>query len=364
VRTFACRCGNRLFFDNTRCLACGRDLGFVPSTGELVAIEGDDTGGWRGLHPALEGQGLRRCRNYRREAVCNWMVPESEDYAYCQACRLNQAIPDLSHPNHRLYWRRIEEAKRRLVYALNELRLPVFSKLHDPERGLGFAFLADAQPQPEFSDRLGGSSRVLTGHNSGRITINIAEADDVEREKMRSEMGERYRTLLGHFRHEIGHYYWLLMVQGTVHEAPFRELFGDERANYGEALERYYRDGPPPDWSGRFISRYASAHPWEDWAECFAHYLHMFDALESAAQFGYATVDLADRSEQGLERWLSAWIELTVGLNELNRCMGQPDLYPFVLAPATRRKLTFIHRVLAENAGRYISVLSAVSGRY
>jgi hypothetical protein len=237
----------------------------------LNAIQASDRDGWRGLHPRLDGQLFRRCSNYARQGACNWTVPAVEDYAYCQACRLNQVVPDLSREGHRDYWRKIEAAKRRLVYTLNELNLPVFSKLHDPERGLAFAFLSDAKPSQEFSDALSGQSRVLTGHDRGRITINIAEADDVAREKMRRSMGERYRTLLGHFRHEIGHYYWLLLVHGYADETAFRALFGDERENYTNALERHYSEGPAPDWHERFISPYASAHPWEDWAESFAH---------------------------------------------------------------------------------------------
>lgn len=361
MRVFTCTCGNRLFFDNDRCMACGRRTGFVPALGELVAIEGSDGQGWRALRPGLEDERFRRCRNYSHEDVCNWLVPAEEPHEFCQACRLNQVIPDLTRPQHRRYWAKIEAAKRRLIYGLNALSLPVFSKFDDPEKGLGFAFLADAEPVQEFSDRLGQDSRVLTGHNHGLITINIAEADDVVREEMRRSMAERYRTLLGHFRHEIGHYYWLLLLQESPRLADFRALFGDETDDYGEALKRYYANGPARDWSERFISAYASAHPWEDWAETFAHYLHMVDTLESAAQLGLLRDALTGRQEGGLQRWFGAWMDLTVGLNELNRCMGHPDLYPFVLSARGMEKLAFVHDILAEAAERPRQTLAAVS---
>lgn len=361
MRVFTCICGNRLFFDNDRCMACGRSTGFVPALGELVAIEGDDAHGWRALHPDLEGRLFHRCRNYAQEEVCNWMTPVEDDHAFCQACRLNQVIPDLSRPQYRGYWAKIESAKRRLIYGLNALELPVISKFEDPDKGLGFAFMADAEPWQEFSDQLGETSRVLTGHNHGLITINIAEADDVVREEMRRSMAERYRTLLGHFRHEIGHYYWLLLVQDSQALEDFRTLFGDEREDYSEALKRYYANGPAPDWTARFISAYASAHPWEDWAETFSHYLHMVDTLESASQLGLLPLSLTGRHEaEGLQRWFSAWMELTVGLNELNRCMGHPDLYPFVLSAKGLEKLQFVHDVLAGAAGRPRQALAAV----
>jgi hypothetical protein len=361
MRVFNCTCGNRLFFDNDRCVACSRRAGFVPEIGELVAIEGDDAQGWTALEPRLEGRNFRRCRNYSHEDVCNWMVPAEDHNAFCQACRLNHVIPDLSRPEYRRYWGKIEAAKRRLIYGLNALALPVLSKFDDPDKGLGFAFLADAEPVQEFSDRLGQDSRVLTGHNHGIITINIAEADDVVREEMRRSMAERYRTLLGHFRHEIGHYYWLLLVQDSPRLGDFRALFGDETEDYGEALKRYYANGPAPDWQERFISAYASAHPWEDWAETFAHYLHMVDTLESAAQLGLLPMALTGRHDEGLQRWLTAWMELTVGLNELNRCMGHPDLYPFVLGPRGLEKLTFVHEILAGASDRPHRTLAAVS---
>ena len=123
---------------------------------------------------------------------------------------------------------------------------------------------------------------MVTGHADGVITLDLAESDDVHRERRRAELGEPYRTLLGHFRHEIGHYYWPILVERAGALERCRALFGDERADYGEALERHYADGPPADWAERHVSAYATMHPWEDWAETFAHYLHIRDTLQTA----------------------------------------------------------------------------------
>jgi hypothetical protein len=359
MKTFHCHCGNRLYFENTSCLACGRRTGFLPRLGELVALEPSGGDGWRVLRPDYDGGPVRLCENFAHSHVCNWLLTADESGHYCQACRLNRAIPDLSEPGYHRYWRRIEAAKRRLVYTLNALGLPVPSKQDDPDKGLGFAFLADPKPTLEFSDQLEGNQRVMTGHASGLITINIAEADDVERERMRKSMRERYRTLLGHFRHEIGHYYWLLLVQDSAELGPFRHLFGDERADYQQALRTYYDEGPRADWSEHCVSAYASSHPWEDWAESFAHYLHMVDTLEAARHLGYlAEPDPAPGGE--FAALVAQWVELTIGMNELNRSMGLRDAYPFVLSPKARDKLAFVHDVVQLGARRPLPELAVV----
>lgn len=349
MRDFQCHCGNRIFFENTRCLACGRTLGFVPDRLRLLALEPCTDGLWR---PAGGGGGrFRSCAN-AEQAGCNWLLPETDAGPRCRSCRLNQVIPDLGRPLNRLYWRRIEAAKRRLIYSLLRLGLPIVDRAADPESGLSFAFLADAPEPGEFSDAFDSTpARVLTGHHNGLITINVAEADDVERERMRTLMNEHYRTLLGHFRHEIAHYYWpRLLPEGPRREA-FRALFGDERADYGQALERYYRDGPPPDWQQRYVSAYAASHPWEDWAESFAHYLHMIDTLEAAADAGILPGRAGQRRlPEDIGTLITLWRELVVVLNALNRCMGQPDAYPFVLTGVADDKLGFVHETIAAAA--------------
>ena len=204
----------------------------------------------------------------------------------------------------------------------------------------------------------------MTGHDNGLITINLAEADDSERERMRRQMGEPYRTLLGHFRHEIAHYYWDRLVRDAPGIEAFRQLFGDEREDYGAALQRHYANGPPPDWQERFVTTYASTHPWEDWAETWAHYFHMVDTLETASAFGMRVrprvtkgADLStaidfDPHSAALDRIVDSWLPLTFAVNSINRSMGIADLYPFVLAPPVIVKLSFIHERIHAAAGR------------
>lgn len=332
MQTFRCACGARLFFKNYRCLSCDRELGFVPSASLLSALEPEGEL-MRAL--ALPGALYKKCLNYSAEGVCNWMVGADEPTPYCQACRLNGVIPDLTNPENRTRWAEMEGAKRQLVYSLNRLGLPVVPKSVDEARGVSFD-IVETTP-----DR-----HVITGHMDGLITLDIAEADPVVRERVRVAMNESYRTVLGHFRHEIGHYYWDLLVDGTEQLDAFRERFGDERADYGEALRRYYEATPPPDWSDAYVSVYATSHPWEDWAESFAHYLHIADTLDTARHFGLNTgepsrvpVDVADYDALLLE-----WMDLTVALNALNRSMGQKDAYPFALSEKARAKLAFVHR--------------------
>jgi hypothetical protein len=275
----------------------------------------------------------------------------------CISCRLNRTIPDQADADNRRYWTAIERAKRRLVSQLLAIGLPVKSKVsEDPEHGVAFDLLRSAP----------GGPVVMTGHASGLITLNVEEADDARREKIRHQFREPYRTLLGHFRHEIGHYYWDRLVAGTVWHEPCRELFGDERADYAAALRANYEKGPPSDWATRHISAYASTHPWEDWAESWAHYLHLLDSLDTAIGFGFTGDNVEAEVEQfthadlyapdhpGADRLLTlvnAWVLLTTVLNELARTMGQPDFYPFVMSGPVLRKLHFIHLVVRDQTG-------------
>jgi hypothetical protein len=295
------------------------------------------------------------------------MVDDERPSRYCAACRHNQTVPDLTVPENLLRWRKIEIAKHRLIYTLLKLDLPLATKGEDPD-GLAFDFL---HPEARLPD--GADAPVLTGHAHGLITISLAEADDAERERIRAEMGEPYRTLLGHFRHEIGHYYWDRLIAGSDYLKDFRAVFGDERRDYAEALKSNYESGPPPDWQENFVSAYASCHPWEDFAETWAHHFHMVDTLETARAFGLSVRprvanggELAakfdfDPHKAKIGPIVDAWVSLTVAANSINRSMGLPDLYPFVLAPAIVTKLTFIHECIctaprqknhwAQNAG-------------
>lgn len=364
MKTFQCVCGNTIHFENTGCLACGRTLGFLPDRGVLSALEPAGEGRWRALHPAAADGVYRMCNNYKEENVCNWMLPADDPKALCRACRLNHVIPNLSEEKNRVLWYRIEGAKRRLLYTLYELGLPITDRDDEPDSGVVFQFLSNPKDIHGFSADVGQNRHVITGHRSGLITINVAEADSSAREEMREKMNELYRTLLGHFRHEIGHYYWDRLVCDTGWIENFRSLFGDERQDYDQALQRYYADGAPSDWRQSFVSAYATSHPWEDWAETWAHYLHMVDTLETAHDFGFAiqgrqvlplSVALSEGQRQesdsapvsaSFEEIISDWGALTVALNALNRSMGLADAYPFVLSPRTVEKLRFVHQVI------------------
>jgi hypothetical protein len=354
ARTYDCRCGRTIFFRNSLCLACQAPLGYEPRIGEVrPLVPGTHAGTWRVDGPDDGAQAYRRCANFDSAAGCNWLVPVADPETSCTACRLNRTVPDLGDEDNRRYWRAIEVAKRRLVAELLSIGLPVRSKIEDPACGIAFDFLRSVPNGP----------RVMTGHASGLITLNVEEADDAKREAIRHGLHEPYRTLLGHFRHEIGHYYWDRLVWNTRWLEPFRELFGDERADYGAALRANYDNGPPYDWPQRFISSYASTHPWEDWAETWAHYLHVRDSLDTALGFGFTgrnltmdvegfgIDDLYDRDDPDAEIVLTlfnSWIALMAALNELARSMGQPDFYPFVTCRSVARKLHFIHLVVRD----------------
>jgi hypothetical protein len=353
MKIYRCQaCDQVVYFENTQCMACGAPLGFLPDHQLLTSLEATQEGGvWRALAPPAQGQLYRMCQNYDPEQVCNWMVPAPSTTPYCAACRFNRTIPDLNIAENRELWRRLEAGKRRLIYSLMRLRLPLLSKQENSESGLAFAFLAD--PDPLFVE----NAAAMTGHAQGLITINIAEADDATRERTRQQMAEPYRTLLGHFRHESGHYYWYVLARRADWVAEFRRVFGDERQDYALAMQHNYQQGPPPDWQDRFISAYAAAHPWEDWAETWAHCLHIIDVLETAWAFRLRVSPGTRHDQQmtsapdfdpyraaSLEQLIDHWLPLTYAVNSLNRSMGQPDLYPFVLAPAVLSKLGFVYR--------------------
>lgn len=351
MKLFECQhCGQPLYFENIRCESCGRRLGYLPAKETVTALE-EVNGGWRALADPY-GE-YRFCANERHEA-CNWLIAASSPHEFCAACRHNRMIPDLSIMENAINWRKIENAKHRLFYTLLKLRLPLSTRNEDAEGGLAFDFLAVPR-----SD----SGPVMTGHASGLITLSLSEADDSERERQRRQMGEPYRTLLGHFRHEVAHYYWDQLVRNSPSLEEFRQLFGDERQDYGAALQKHYAEGPPANWSERFVSTYASVHPWEDFAETWAHYFHMVDTLETAGAFGMRVrpkvskgADLAttidfDPHATTMERIIDSWLPLTFAVNSINRSMGIADLYPFVLAPAVIVKLSFIHERIHASRG-------------
>ena len=359
MQTFACgNCGHLVFFENSICLRCGRSLGFVADGWTIDTFDPHDQGDYT-PHASADGAATttyRRCANAGL-ASCNWMVATDDvetDDGLCVACRLTRTRPNDDDVEALAAFARAEAAKRRLVYQLHDLDLPIVSRVDDPEAGLAFDLLS-SRDDP-----------IVTGHDEGVITIDLAESDDAHRTKVQQQLGEAYRTMLGHFRHEIGHYYWGVLVgSDRALLAECRALFGDDEADYADAIDRHYRDGPPAGWAERYVSSYATMHPYEDWAETFAHYLHIRDSLETAAAYRLMVggpvaapapeliaVPAESSDPANVQALLDQWLPLTYALNAINRSMGKDDLYPFVLAKAVVAKLAFVHQVVTRSGTR------------
>ncbi|MCK8780620.1 putative zinc-binding metallopeptidase [Rhizobium sp. NTR19] len=351
MRLYDCdHCGQPIFFDNRSCVNCGHRLAFVPEQLAMHALEQEDgaEGTWHLI--AKPEHKVRLCANAAMD-VCNWTVLADDPNPFCPACRHNRLVPDASTEEGLSQWRRISQAQRHLFYSLMRWNLPRTNREEDPEGGLVFDFLVDEVKED------GSVVPAMTGYEDGLIAIRAAEADDLTREQVRVSMNEPYRTMLGHFRHETGHYIWDKLVRDGGKIEEFRAVFGDEQADYGEALRRNYEEGPPPEWQQFHISTYASTHPWEDFAESFAHYLHIVDTLETARAYGMsieprrheelaAEVAFNPYNAKSAEQLVSAWIPFSVAINSLHRSMGVPDLYPFILTPAVVEKLEFIHQLI------------------
>jgi hypothetical protein len=332
MRTFACPVCERLVtFESSVCLHCGSELGFDISQRTLTAVSPDDP------------LAIRCAQSLR--IGCNWLA--NGEGELCSSCLLTRTRPNDGDDGAIAELAVAEAAKRRLIFGLAELELPVVGWYQRPG-GLGFDLLSSAQ------------TKVVTGHSDGIITLDLDETDPAHREQMRVRLGEPYRTVLGHFRHEVGHYFQAILAppQSAAQER-CRELFGDEREDYRTAMDRYYESGAPSGWEQAFVSAYATMHPWEDWAETFAHYLHIRDALQTAAAYGVRsdgpsieTADsapLASRPSEAtgsIRAMLDAWLPLTYALNAVNRSMGTGDLYPFVLTSEIEDKLGFIDSLI------------------
>ena len=346
MKLFKCQsCGNILYFENRTCERCKHRLAYLPEVGTLSALESAGEGTWMPL--AAPEQPRFFCSNVEHDA-CNWMTSPDGASSYCIACRHNGTIPELSSGQTVRNWQLMEFAKHQLFYALLRWGLPLTTRQEDTEHGLLFNFLSDPQDA--------SGPKVMTGHENGVITIALIEADDAEREKRRQQMGEPYRTLLGHFRHEVGHHYWDVLVRDAGKLEACRAVFGDDSQDYEAALKRHYDEGTPPDWKEHFVSAYATTHPWEDFAETWAHYLHIVDTLEMGAAFGMrlappldtagelsAILDFDPYEAATTGEIVDAWLPFIFAINSVSRAMGQGDLYPFVLAPAVVTKLGFIH---------------------
>ena len=353
MKVFWCdNCGQLVFFENSQCVTCGCNLVFVPDAMAMRSFR------LSAIDPATGAldtdKDWKVCANYRQHDICNWGVPVADSNPLCRSCRLTRVIPNLDVPENVVRWFRLEGAKRRLLYTLMTLKLPIEGKAGPTdENGLAFEFLADPTPD---------AATVMTGHMHGTITVSAAEADDAERERRRTLLNEPYRTLLGHMRHEVGHYFWDRLVRDNDRVEKFRSVFGDERADYSAALQQYYSAPPSLAWQNGFVTSYASAHPWEDWAESWAHYLHIWDVLETAGHAGLrlrpklkevpsVKIEQPDPgSHPSFDQMIADWFPLTYVINNLTRGLGQPDGYPFVLSLPAVEKLRFIHETVAEFA--------------
>jgi hypothetical protein len=346
VKLFKCQsCGQVVYFENTKCEACGHPLGYLPEAMTVTALEPQ---GDAFLPLAAPKTPVRLCDN-AGHAACNWLVTADSVATLCFACRHNRTIPDLSIAPNLERWQRMEAAKHHLFYSLLRLGLPLANRIDDPEHGLAFDFLADSPEQT--------GPKVMTGHDNGLITIALVEADNAERERRRTQMHEPYRSLLGHFRHEVGHYFWDVLIRDGGRLEECRAVFGDDTEDYDAALQTHYQNEAPADWQDHYVSQYASTHPWEDWAETWAHYLHIIDTLEMASAFGIkvqprltrgealtAVIDLDPyAADADMKTIIDSWLPLVFAMNSLNRAMGSPDLYPFVLSPTVVTKLAFVH---------------------
>lgn len=392
MKLFRCTCESQpvLFFENVQCESCGRMTGFCPESMTLKAFQEagpqPDQPENVGQMPVQQvwtdddGREYLACANWVNHQVCNWMLPvdpqsdpdtinsfDTDPDGLCPACRLNDVIPDLTIAENLPLWRSLEIAKRRCLFTMLELRLPIQardigegSRKTDP---LQFRFMSDKDSTSHFQRPLKGEDPVLTGHADGVITINLAEADDIARTQTQVAMEESYRTLLGHFRHESGHYYWELFNNVDPGFAErFRAIFGDETASYQDALDRHYEQGPPTEWQNDYVSTYATMHPWEDWAETWAHYIHIIDTLETHQSFSQTSGLLANsvrkvrlpffvgsKDNSGSTDFgaiVDLWMEASVIMNSLNRSMGLPDPYPFVLHEPIREKLRCVHETI------------------
>lgn len=330
MKPYSCSCGQAVFCDNTVCISCGQLLGFDPMLGIIISLK-------KTLDSCLvdgQGKAYQLCANRRLYQVCNGIVPLDEPQgidALCNTCQLNRTIPVVERPKNLLRWQRLEAAKRRMIAGLAAVDLQVGAGNQNAAGPMRFDFMEDKRSHPDVLEHF-----VSTGHKNGLITINLMEADDVQRVRQRELSGERQRTLLGHFRHEAGHYFYPQLV---VDIDAFKNLFGDPFADYELALRSYYDQGPSSGWGDRFISAYASSHPLEDWAECFAHVLHIQDGLETATAYGLIkpSIQVSTLTEQ-----LTSWNEFVISLNEINRSLGVRDPYPFVVSQIVSTKMNFV----------------------
>ncbi len=321
MKAFSCRvCGNALYFENSLCVSCGTALGYSRNEHEIVPVDED------GRYVDREGLVWHVCANLNLSG-CTWLA--TVEGGQCFSCDLTRTRPADDDLEGLSQYPVAESAKRRLVVELDARGLPITTRDEDPEQGLCFDMLSSVE------------ENVVIGHADGVITIDLAEGDDAHRVKVQSELDEPYRTMLGHLRHEVRHYFESVLVRGEERMDACRELFGDESKDYQAEIDRHYSEGPPEDWQESYISTYATMHPFEDFAETFAHWMHLSDTVETARAYGLTTVDPSAFTLFS-DLVTGVWIPLSTALNQINRAMGSDDLYPFVIPPPVLDKLDFV----------------------
>ncbi|MFT4261995.1 MAG: putative zinc-binding metallopeptidase [Nocardioides sp.] len=322
MKSFHCRvCDNPLFFENSVCVSCGSALGYSRAERAVVPVDAD------GRYVDAAGLVWWVCTNLNLSG-CTWLA--AIEGGQCDACELTRTRPNDEDAIGLQNYQDAERAKRYLVQELDSLGFRIVSKAEDEVNGLAFDLLSSV------------AENVTIGHDEGIITIDLAESDDAHREKVRAKLDEPYRTMLGHFRHEVGHYYEWQLVQGDELLERCRELFGDESASYADAIDRHYAEGAPAGWEASYISTYATMHPFEDFAESFAHFLHISDTIESAGEYGLTAVAPISAFSRFRDVVTGIWVPLSTALNVINRSMGKDDLYPFVIPPPVLDKLDFV----------------------
>src|SRR5271168_5417104 len=352
VRAFACPvCHGFVPFESRRCPNCLAELGLYVPSRTMVAT-------WSGA-AVIDGQIWIACTR-AGSLGCNWLVPQEQELGgqrgRCLADSLIRREPDTDDTVAVEKLVSTGIGLRRLICQLIDIGLPV-----DPfwRRNGGLAF--------DLLSSYSGGERVVIGHAGGVITIDLVESLDAYRESLRVRLGEPYRTMLGHFRHEVGHYYQNILVETGPGAARYldecRALFGDERADYQAEIARHYKFGAPKNWTESFISEYATMHPWQDFAECFAHYLHITDTINTVGEAGLILiadrarvavprdiVPLASYADVPIEQLLYDWKWLALFFNRINTAMGKRPLYPFEIPPPVIRKLGFVHKVVRQAA--------------
>ncbi len=356
MRGFACPvCHNFTPFESDRCPNCQASVGLHLPSKSMIATVRDSA--------VVDGQRWVRCTQ-SGNLGCNWLVPEEQAVEQRGRCLADSLIRREPAPDDTMAREKLvptAQALRRLIYQLTDIGLPV-EPFWRRDGGLAFDLLSSYTT----------GDKVLIGHADGVITIDLVETLDAYRETLRVALGEPYRTMLGHFRHEVGHYYQNILVEKGSGAMQYlqecRELFGDERTSYSDQIARHYTFGAPDQWQDSFISEYATMHPWEDFAECFAHYLHITDTIDTCREAGMVlTADkvrftvprdieaLESYADVPVERLLFDWKWMSMFFNRVNTAMGKNPLYPFIIPPPVIAKLGFVHRVIRDTAREPVS---------